>query len=264
MLLPSHSFVVPAYGHSEHLEKCLESLAAQTTESPVVISTSTPFSGIEQVAERFGARLHLHGPNVSIGRDWNAALEATDCDLVTLAHQDDIYLPEFAARTVEAFLAQPDAAFAFCDSGEIRGDGSLRPLAWNHRIKRWLIAAATWPTGQVDGSLRRRILLGFGNPIVCASVTLNRRLWPEFRFPESLDTNLDWLAWLQLSVRHPVQRIGRQLVERRVHDESATSQCISNGARLAEDRLVFRQLWPRPAAALISYLYRLSYSGYDR
>lgn len=263
-MLPSHSFVVLAYGHSDHLEECLRSLAAQTAPSPVVISTSTPFAGIAQVAERFGARLHLHGPNRGIGPDWNAALEATNCDLVTLVHQDDLYFPEFAAQTIEAFVAQPDTSFAFCDSGEVRDDGSPRPLAWNHRIKHWLVTMATWPTGRIDSSLRRRILLGFGNPIICASVTLNRRQRPDFRFREYLHTNMDWLAWLQLSARHPVQRIRRRLVDRRVHNNSATSQCISNGTRLVEDRLVFRQLWPRPAAAVISYAYRLSYSGYDR
>jgi len=262
-VLPTHSFVVLAYGHSEHLEDCLRSLQAQTAASPILISTSTPFPGLEQLAERFGAHLHVHGPNQGIGHDWNQGLAAANSELVTLVHQDDLYSPDFAEQTVAAFARQTDAAFAFCDSGEVRSDGSRRPLAWNHRIKELLVAVATWPGSPVKGSTRRRLLLGFGNPVICASVTLNRREWPTFRFREDLRTNMDWLAWLQLSANHPVLRIRRRLVDRRVHDGSATAQCISDGARLAEDQLVFRELWPRPAAAMISYIYRLSYSGYN-
>lgn len=263
-MLPSHSFVVVAYGHSAHLADCLHSLTGQTERSPIVISTSTPFEGLAAIAESFGARLHVHGPNRGIGPDWNAALVASDTDLVTLVHQDDLYLPAFAGRTRAAFAQAPDAAFAFCDSDEVRGDGSPRKLAWNHRIKQWLVSIATWPGGAVAGRLRRRLLLGFGNPVICASVTLNRGRFPGFRFREDLRTNMDWLAWLQLSAQGSVLRIREKGVSRRVHGGSETSHCISDGSRLAEDRLVFGALWPPPAAALICRLYRLSYSGYDR
>ncbi|SEL71950.1 Glycosyltransferase involved in cell wall bisynthesis [Pseudoxanthomonas sp. GM95] len=259
----SHSFVVVAYGSSKHLEDCLSSLSAQTTISPIVISTSTPFTGIDKIAERFGARLHIHGPNRGIGPDWNAALDATDTDLVTLAHQDDCYLPEFTTATVETFSLQPEASFTFCDNGEIHKDGRLRSPAWNNRIKQWLIAAASYPSGQINSPLRRRILLGFGNPIICTSVTLNRRQCRDFHFQECFYTNMDWLAWLQLSKTHPIMHINKRLVTRRIHEDSATSKCIVDGTRLAEDRLVFGRIWPRPVATLISLLYRLSYFGYN-
>ncbi|MCL1553071.1 glycosyltransferase family A protein [Xanthomonas nasturtii] len=259
----THSFVVLVYGQSPHLADCLRSLAAQTLPSPVIISTSTPFEELSAVAGLFGARLHVHGPNLGIGRDWNAALDVADTDLVTLVHQDDLYAPGFAAETLDAFAQRNVAAFAFCDSNEVRGDGSRRQLPFNHWIKQILVTIATWPGHVVHGGLRRRLLLGFGNPVICASVTLNRRQWQTFRFREDLRTNMDWMAWLQLSEQHTIVRVGKRLVTRRVHAQSATSQCLADGARLVEDRLVLGKLWPAPVAALILYFYRLSYSGYD-
>ena len=114
---------MPVYGQSPHLVDCLRSLAAQTRPSPVIISTSTPFEELPAIAGLFGARLHVHGPNLGIGRDWNAALDIADTDLVTLVHQDDLYAPGFAAETLDVFAQRNEAAFAFCDSDEVRGDG---------------------------------------------------------------------------------------------------------------------------------------------
>ena len=71
----SHTFVIPAYGHSVHLRDCLASLRAQTRPSRIVIATSTPFDGLEALAAEFSAELVTHGPNAGIGHDWNFALE---------------------------------------------------------------------------------------------------------------------------------------------------------------------------------------------
>ncbi|WP_372382095.1 glycosyltransferase family 2 protein [Xanthomonas sp. NCPPB 1068] len=259
----THSFVVVAHGQSPHLVDCLRSLAAQTRPSPVVISTSTPFDGLSVIASSFGASLHVHGPNRGIGRDWNEALDATDTDLVTLVHQDDLYSPSFAAQTLMAFSRNEKAVFAFCDSDEVWGDGSKRKFPFNHWVKQVMVSLATWPGHQVRGRIKRRLLLGFGNPVICASVTLNRRQCRIFRFREDLRTNMDWIAWLQLSERKTVVRLKHCLLTRRVHMQSATSQCISDGARLTEDRLVFDSLWPSWLASLILFFYRFSHSGYD-
>jgi hypothetical protein len=72
-----HAFAVAAYGRSPHLEDCLRSLRAQSVQSPIVISTSTPHEGLATLAQRHGVALRAHGENRGIGADWNAALRAT-------------------------------------------------------------------------------------------------------------------------------------------------------------------------------------------
>ncbi|WP_206859993.1 glycosyltransferase [Lysobacter changpingensis] len=258
-----HAFVVLAYGRSPYLEECLRSLATQSLPSRVIVSTSTPFEGLDELCRRHGAALHVHGPNRGIGPDWNAALRAAgDARLVTLAHQDDLYLPDFVRTVVDAHGATPAAAFSFCDSEEVWPDGRVRTWGLNHRIKRLLIAMATFGAGTMRGQLRRQLLLGFGNPIICATVTFDRSVAPTFAFREDLRTNMDWLAWSTLSRHAPVIRVRRALVRRRVHEASETARCIVDGSRLAEDRMIFASLWPSTLARGIAAVYRLSYRGY--
>lgn len=255
-----HCFVVASYGRSPYLEACLESLRGQSLPSSVVISTSTPFEGIEGLAREYGAVLRIHGPNRGIGADWNAALEAAEGDLVTIAHQDDVYAPAFTERVMEAHARMPGSAISFCDFEEIGPAGVL--CTRNHRVKRLLVAMACAGADVIAGGIRRRLLLGFGNPILCPSVTINRALAPAFAFREDLRTNMDWLAWIELSAAAPVRRIRGVLVHRRVHKDSETARCIVDGARLKEDRLVFDRLWLPPISWLIALAYRLSYPGY--
>lgn len=259
-----HVFVVAAYGRSPYLEDCLRSLSSQSRPSPIIISTSTPFPELDDLARRYKAALHVHGPNRGIGVDWNQALSIADATWVTIAHQDDVYSPEFSQYVMHAHRAFPEAAYSFCDAGEILPDGSQRKAARNLLVKRLLVKAAFMGTALLEGGLRRRILFGFGNPIICPTVTLNRSKDPAFKFREDLRTNMDWLAWIDLSVHSGIIRIPQTLLYRRVHGSSETASCISDGARDTEDIMVFKSLWPRAIANAIAFAYRLSYPGYLR
>jgi len=257
-----HSFIVPAYGQSPYLEECLVSLSRQTVQTPIRICTSTPFDGINELAARYGADLVVHQPNRGIGHDWNTALSASNTSLTTLAHQDDLYAPDFSATKIDMHQRFPEVAVSFCASNEIWSDGAKRRFGLNQWVKRALVGMAFMGTNVVNTPLRRRILFGFGNPILCAGVTLRTEAIPNFSFREDLRTNMDWIAWNDLSHRYGIVRVRQPLVSRRVHAGSETSACIVDGARLDEDTQVFRQLWPPAIASLIGALYRLSYPGY--
>jgi glycosyltransferase involved in cell wall biosynthesis len=259
---PTHAFVVPAYRHSDYLSDCLASLSSQTLKSAVVVSTSTPYQGLQDLCDKFGARLFVHGPNRGIGPDWNAAIACVQADLVTLAHQDDRYLPTFVDRMVDHAMRYSDSAFYFCDADEITEDGQLRPVATNNRVKRWMVGAAFLGRRRVSDAMSKRLLLGFGNPIVCPSVTLNRQARPGFRFREDLRTNMDWIAWLDLAAGASVTHVPEVLMHHRVHAQSETARCLDDGARASEDRMAFETLWPRSVATALMWLYRRSYEGY--
>src|SRR5690606_13335675 len=117
-----HSFVVPAYGRSAHLRDCLASLRAQTRQSPIVVTSSTPYEGLEALVDEFNARLVLHSPNGGIGRDWNFALSQAGTRWATIAHQDDVYLPTFAARTLALIEKHAAARLAMTGYAELLGE----------------------------------------------------------------------------------------------------------------------------------------------
>src|SRR5215470_12307123 len=89
----NHSFAVMVYKDSPFLCECLESLKKQTVESFIFISTSTPSAYIFDIAQKFGVEVFIGEPR-GIANDWNFGLSKTKTKYVTLAHQDDLYMPE--------------------------------------------------------------------------------------------------------------------------------------------------------------------------
>jgi glycosyltransferase involved in cell wall biosynthesis len=256
--LHRHGFVVPAYGNSPHLRECLQSLRQQTRPSPIVICTSTPYEGLQALADEFGARLVVHSPNAGIGRDWNVALQNAGAHWATLAHQDDVYLPHFAADTLAAVQRHPDALLVMTAYGE-RVDARTRTFTLMLAVKRVLQALAFLGRNAIGTRGAKRRLLRFGCAIACPSVTL--RLTPELpQFREDLRLNLDWDMWLRLAAQHGAfARVRKVSMLHRIHAGSETSGGTRAGIRAREDLLMFSALWPVPIARLLARVYAWSY-----
>lgn len=255
-----HGFVIPAYGCSPHLRDCLASIEAQTVKSPVVIATSTPWEGLEALAAEFGARVAVHGPNAGIGRDWNYALSQATTPWVTIAHQDDLYLPTFAERTLELADRFPAALLVATGYGELlEPDGVRRTRSPMLAVKRILMELGFLGRGAISSAGAKRRLLRFGCPIACPSVSLRQDI-AGLRFREDLKVDLDWEAWLRLSSRPGAFAYDRRvLMLHRIHRDSETTAGVRGGVRAAEDRMMFESMWPGPVARLLAKAYALSY-----
>ena len=256
-----HTFVVPAHGQSPHLDACLASLRSQRAASRILVATSTPSSWLESLVAEHGVPLHVHGPNVGIGRDWNVALAAVETPWATLAHQDDIYLPGFTAASLALAEAMPDAVLVLTGYAELLPDGSERRNSPMLAIKRLLLELGFLNAPVARTSAAKQRLLRFGCPIPCPSVTLRvDRGLPLFR--EDLRLNLDWEAWLRLAAGEGAFAYYRDvLMLHRIHAGSETSAGILGGARAQEDLMMFERLWPKPVARLLARAYAASYMG---
>jgi hypothetical protein len=253
-----HCFVVPVYGDSPHLGECLQSLAAQEHASPVVVTTPTPSDYIATMAARHGAELRVNPRGGGIGIDWNFALGHAVAPWVTIAHQDDIYLPGFASATMRAAAAEPEAVLAFTGYAE-QLDGRVRSSSTLLRIKRALLELGFAGGTRAASRFAKTNVLRFGCAIPCPSVTLNLAR-TGLRFREDLRIDLDWAAWLQLA-RTPgaFLYVRETLMLHRVHAASETSAGIAGGVRAAEDRALLREMWPGPVADLIAATYGIAY-----
>lgn len=255
-----HTFVVPAHGRSPHLLDCLDSLRKQTRRSRIVIATATPFDGLAELAREYGARLAVNEAGGGIGADWNFARAQAATPWVTLAHQDDIYLPGFTEATMAAVDDAPSAVLVLTGYAELQGGLRRRPGALLS-IKRLLLELGFLGRRSIARSAAKRRLLRFGCPIPCPAVTL-RVTDPPLRFREDMKVNLDWEAWLRLSgtagafayVR-PVQMLHR------IHSGSETSTGVRDGVRAAEDLMMFQSVWPAPVARALARMYALSYEA---
>jgi len=255
-----HTFVIPVYRAAPNLAALVATLRAQRNESSeIALTSSTPSPELAEFARQHALPLHLNPERIDIAADWNFALAAARTPLVTLAHQDDLFDPEYVTRLADALRRHPRAVIAFSDYCEHTPQGG-RAMNLNLRIKRALTRRAFGAGEYLSEPRAKMRLLAFGNPICCPSVMFNRTALGAFNFPAGLQTNLDWMAWLQLA-RQPggFVYVREPLVSKGVHSASATTLTIANRAREREDRALFDAIWPRPVAAALATVYRLGY-----
>jgi glycosyltransferase involved in cell wall biosynthesis len=256
----SHTFVVPAFGEPRWLSRCLESLKRQTVASPIFISTSTPNLFLTGLAEAHGVEIAIHEGR-GIAADWNFALSLSSSRWTTLAHQDDWYDEHYTERCLRATAGVDDVLIVFTDAAERlhgHGKGGI-----NQTAKRVLCRLAFGSSSVIRSTMRKRLLLAFGNPIPCPAVTYHRNALIRFTFAEGWKSNLDWVAWLELAKSDGAfVYVSEPLVHRTLHKEAATSTHIKD--RRLEDPRVLQHLWPRPLSDVMAWCYgasRLQYRG---
>jgi hypothetical protein len=255
-----HSFAIPVYREAPNLASLIESLRAQAGgHSEILLATSTPSPELEAFAKGHALPLHINRRRIDIASDWNFALGQAQTEFVTLAHQDDIFAPAYVGELATALRRYPGALLAFCDYSEHTPLGA-RSTNINLRIKRALRRRAFGAHECITEPRDKVRLLSLGNPICCPSVMFNRSTLADFRFPDGFQTNLDWMAWLDLA-RRPggFVYVRERLVSKGVHAGSETTATIANRAREREDRALFDTLWPRPVAAALATLYKFGY-----
>lgn len=245
----THTFVVLAYKESKFLETCIKSLLNQSVKSDIVIATATPNEHIKKIAEKYNLPLLVNENGGTIGKDWNFALESIDSDLVTLAHQDDVYTKDYLKNILESFNKDTKSAIAFSDYHELRNE-KVVPDNLNLKIKKLLLFPLRLSKAFQSSAVN------FGCAICCPSVTYNKNELENFRFDENLKSNLDWKAWVELNKNNKqFNYIPKALMLHRIHDESETSNMIAQNKRKDEDLEIFKMIWPKHIAKIIGKLY---------
>jgi hypothetical protein len=111
-----HTFAIPVYKAAPNLAALIGSLRAQSwARSEILLASSTPSADLDAFAKRQGLPLHINPQRVVIATDWNFALAVARTTFVTLAHQDDLFAPEYVARLLTAMQRHPKVLVAFCD-----------------------------------------------------------------------------------------------------------------------------------------------------
>ena len=98
-----HTFAICAYKASPYLEACIRSLLAQTVPSDIILCTSTPNDYIYQVADKYQIDVYVNEAGGNISADWNFAYEKSMTELVTIAHQDDLYLKDYTQTLLSMY-----------------------------------------------------------------------------------------------------------------------------------------------------------------
>jgi hypothetical protein len=197
----------------------------------------------------------INDGETGISGDWNFAYGVAETDFVTLAHQDDIYEPYFAEKTMNASLQNKSPLITFTDYFELRGE---RRIFDNKLLK--IKRAMQMPLRLfADSRFLRNRVFSFGNPICCPSVTYNKKRLSDIRFRTDYTNSMDWDMWRRLSEeRGGFVYIPEPLLGHRIYDESQTTNTISSGERYNEDLEILMSYWPGAIARLIMRAYAKS------
>ncbi|MDO4174255.1 MAG: glycosyltransferase [Eubacteriales bacterium] len=255
-----HTFAVCAYKESPYLEDCICSLLRQSVRSHIILCTSTPNQHIEHLAKQYNIMLYVNQESQGIASDWNFAYHAASTSLVTLAHQDDIYEPDYAKEIISQLNCGGMTQIAFTDYYEIQNGKRVDSKQFvNLRIKKILLAPMRIRMLQSNIWVRRRIL-SLGNPIGCPSVTYVKDHLPDMVFDPGFASNIDWMAWEQLSKRKGrFLYVPRTLMGHRMYADSTTVKMINtDGQRTKEDYEMLKRFWPKPIASVICKMYAKS------
>jgi glycosyltransferase involved in cell wall biosynthesis len=252
-----HTFVICAYRESPYLETCILSLLKQKCKSTVIIATSTMNTHIEKLADKYGIKIYVNEKKPGLASDWNFALQCAKTELVTLAHQDDLYEAYYSTDILEAYLKADKPIILFTDYYELRGKKRVKGNQLL-RIKRFMLLPLRISKFQNSRFVRRRIL-SFGSPICCPAVTMAAKQMPENLFDDRMKCNADWSAWEELSKKKgSFVYIPKILMGHRIHIESTTSELLKKGVRKKEDIQIFEKFWPSSVAMVLEKFYQKS------
>lgn len=270
IVMENHTFVICAYRKSPYLEDCIKSLKKQKSESIIKLATSTPSEFLQRICARYNIEYCVREGVPGIASDWNYAYSLAETDYVTIAHQDDIYLPEYGRQVTRRFEEddKSEPLIVFTDYSELK-NGRESKGGINLYIKRMLLA----PIRNRNNNYRRwrkRFVIRFGNSICCPSVTYNKRMIDrilkeedrDVLFNEHFRSNLDWECWEWLSCKEGgFSFIPIILMSHRIHEDSETSATIKDNERGVEDYEMFVRFWPRWVAKTITKVYGQSEKG---
>lgn len=252
-----HTFVICAYKESPYLEETILSLKRQTVPVRIIMSTSTPNEFLNHMCEKYEIPLYVnHGEN-GLAADWNYGYQQAQTRLITIAHQDDFYEPEYAEEIIRHANLREDVIIIYTDYYEFRID---KKVSGNRllRIKRLMNVPMTKKIFYGNRFVRR-LMLSMGDPICCPSVTYVREKVGERPFDTSYQNSCDYKAMVELAEKKGAfVCIPRQLMAHRIHPGSTTTLNLSENIRQKEDLEIFSRFWPRPIAKLLNKVYATS------
>ena len=258
----NHTFAICAYKDSPYLEFCIRSLKRQTVPAAVILCTSTPSSFLEKTAAKYGIPYYVRDGESDIQADWNFAYEKADSRLVTIAHQDDVYHKDYGKYVQQCWKRYPDTS-VFTTDCAVWKEGKISRRGPVLEVKR-LLRMPLRLRRLAHHGLMKKLVLVWGNPIICPSCTYNKGALGIPLFDSPYKFALDWDTLWRLAARPGrFVCVEKPLMCYRIHKGATTKACIQDHRRPKEELAMYRKIWPKPMARLWMHFYKKAYDSYD-
>ncbi|MEM7199472.1 MAG: glycosyltransferase [Planctomycetota bacterium] len=243
MTAPLTTFAIPCRNAGEHLRPLLESLLAQTDQdfAMLLVDDASDDGSPARARAIAGTRLQVlvNDEPLGLAANWNRAVEASRSDFVCLAHQDDVYHPEYLAVMLDALRTDREQALVHCRATTMDADGQpLRAPAEDFKA-RWWQRHAGEPPGEPATAYRELLR---GNFVCCPSILYRRELFASVGgFRPDLRFTPDWdLLFRALLADWRFASVDRALVRYRRHAASATQREAASLNRYREELATLR------------------------
>lgn len=252
-----HTYVICAYKENAHIEDTIQSLLNQTVKSDIILSTSTPNEFLENMCKKYSIPMYINPERQGAGADWNFGYMTADTELVTVAHQDDFYEPNYTEEILKYANLREDTLIIYSDYYEFRIEEKVTENKIM-KIKRIINAPLTKKLFYGSRFMRRRCL-SIGDAICCPAVTYVKKNVGANPFDTKYINSCDYKTLVDIANKKGAFIcIPKQLVAHRIYPESATSLNLSENIRQKEDFEIFCEFWPKGIAKRINRLYATS------
>lgn len=266
MEMKKHTFAICAYKESPYLEACMRSLKHQNTKADVICCTSTPCEYIEKLAKKYSISLFVRDGESGIREDWLFAYNQAEAELVTIAHQDDIYGKDYVKYLLKSYERYPDMTVFMSDYLTLRVEGAelhqeRGGVVW---LVKKLLRLPLRLKFLADRMFIKRSALLLGNSVCCPSCTYNKKLIGEEMFHSAYEFALDWDNLYELGGKKGrFVCVEKPLIAYRVHPGATTKTCIEDHRRTKDEIAMFEKMWPRPLVTILMFFYKKAYKAYD-
>lgn len=236
--MKKHTFVILAYLESDDLEECIKSVLKQSVKSNVLIATSTPNDYIIEMASKYSLGITINENDSNKGSDYNFAINTMDSELITIAHQDDLYDRNYTKEILKKYKENRDATILFTDNYEIKGD---KKIVKNKRLRkqRYYLLPLKYKIFQASKFFKIRALRR--NKFICtSSITFVKKNIKKDIFPSDIVYNNDWKGLIHLAKEDTkFVYIDKKLVGYRIDNVCFDPE------KIEEDMDILKKMYPK-------------------
>ena len=236
--MKKHTFVILAYQESDNLEDCIKSILKQSVKSNVLIATSTPNDFIFEMASKYSLGVTINEQESNKGSDYNFALDRVDSELVTIAHQDDLYDRNYTKEIIKKYEQNLDATIIFTDNYEINNDKKIKKNKRLRKQRHFL-----WPLKFKIFENKKHFKLRAlrKNKFICtSSITFVKKNIKEAVFPTNLIYDNDWQGLINLAKdKTKFVYLDKKLVGYR------RDNILFDPEKIEEDKDILKSMYPK-------------------
>ena len=196
------SVLIPAYNAARFLPEALESILAQSyTDYEIIVVDDGSTDDTQAVCARYDMIAYQYQCHSGVAAARNAAIRASNGEIIAFLDADDIFLPEKLAKQMEYLDAHPDCSIVFSE------------------LRNFLDPSVTDPVPDQLASLNSPVPAALPTAVIRREVFEKVGLFNE-DFQRGEDT--EWLLRVSAAGIQTDHRIPEELYQRRIHGDNTT------------------------------------------